>query len=351
MSSMSSKGKILVTGGAGFIGSHTVVQLIESGYDVLVIDDFSNSHPEVMESIHKITGVMPVMESFDLCDRDATLRFFKKHQPDAVIHFAAKKLVGESVQEPLRYYSVNLNSLINVVEASLASGCHKLVFSSSCTVYGQPDMNPVSESAPLKKAESPYGNTKRICEEILADVTRVRPFAVVSLRYFNPVGAHDSALIGEYPLGAPSNLMPVLTQTAIGKRESFQVFGNDYNTPDGTCIRDYIHVVDLANAHVAAIEKLNGHDMINRVSFYNIGTGNGVSVKDMVETFERVNQLKLNYQYTSRRPGDVEQVWADNAKAVSELGWSARLGLEDMVRSAWSWEQNLSKMESKEVRS
>lgn len=347
---MTSKGKILVTGGAGFIGSHTVVQLIESGYEVLIIDDLSNSHPEVIDAIRKITGVSPVFESFDLCNRELTSRFFMQHQPDAVIHFAAKKLVGESVQEPLKYYTVNLTSLINVVEASLANGCHKLVFSSSCTVYGQPDTNPVSESAPLKKAESPYGNTKRICEDILSDVVQVRPYAVVSLRYFNPVGAHESALIGEYPLGAPSNLMPVLTQTAIGKRDSFQIFGNDYNTPDGTCIRDYIHVVDLANAHVAAIEKLNGAEMMNQINFYNIGTGNGVSVKDMVETFENVNQLKLNYRYASRRPGDVEQVWAENAKATSELGWHARFGLKDMVRSAWNWELNLSKMQNKEVR-
>lgn len=347
---MTSKGKILVTGGAGFIGSHTVVQLIESGYEVLIIDDLSNSHPEVMDAIRKITGVSPVFESFDLCNRELTSHFFKQHKPDAVIHFAAKKLVGESVQEPLKYYTVNLSSLINVVEASLANGCHKLVFSSSCTVYGQPDTNPVSESAPLKKAESPYGNTKRICEDILSDVVQVRPYAVVSLRYFNPVGAHESALIGEYPLGAPSNLMPVLTQTAIGKRDSFQIFGNDYNTPDGTCIRDYIHVVDLANAHVAAIEKLNRAEMMNQINFYNIGTGNGVSVKDMVETFENVNQLKLNYRYASRRPGDVEQVWAENAKAISELGWHARFGLEDMVRSAWNWELNLSKMQNKEVR-
>lgn len=347
---MSSKGKILVTGGTGFIGSHTVVQLIESGYEVLVIDDLSNSHLEVIDAIRKITGVSPVFESFDLCNRELTSRFFMQHQPDAVIHFAAKKLVGESVQEPLKYYTVNLTSLINVVEASLANGCHKLVFSSSCTVYGQPDTNPVSESAPLKKAESPYGNTKRICEDILSDVVQVRPYAVVSLRYFNPVGAHESALIGEYPLGAPSNLMPVLTQTAIGKRDSFQIFGNDYNTPDGTCIRDYIHVVDLANAHVAAIEKLNGAEMMNQINFYNIGTGNGVSVKDMVETFENVNQLKLNYRYASRRPGDVEQVWAENAKATSELGWHARFGLKDMVRSAWNWELNLSKMQNKEVR-
>lgn len=342
---MAGKQKILVTGGTGFIGSHTVVQLINSGFEVLIVDDLSNSRVEVLDSIRKITGVAPLFECFDLCDFDTTNNFFAKYKPDAVIHFAAKKAVGESVQLPLLYYRTNLVSLMNIMEASMANGCHKMVFSSSCTVYGQPDVNPVGESAPLQKAESPYGNTKKICEEMLSDFAKVNPFGVISLRYFNPVGAHESALIGEYPLGPPSNLMPVLTQTAIGKRSSFQIFGNDYNTPDGTCIRDYIHVVDLANAHVAAIEKLKTESLVNQISYYNIGTGNGVSVKEMVDAFERTNDLKLNYTYASRRPGDIEQVWADNTKAVAELGWSAKHDLEDMVRSAWKWECNVKVMD------
>jgi len=335
--------KVLVTGGTGFIGSHTVVQLITSGYNVVVVDDLSNSRAEVIDAIEEITGIRPVFEIHDLCHFEGTKRIFEKHHPDAVIHFAAKKLVGESVERPLLYYRVNLESMLNVIDAAFAFGCNKIVFSSSCTVYGQPDSNPVNENAPLKKAESPYGNTKQICEEILSDASNSSQLNVVSLRYFNPVGAHESALIGEYPLGAPSNLMPVLTQAAIGKRASFHIFGSDYNTPDGTCIRDYIHVVDLAEAHVAAISYMTALTGNGNFRAFNIGTGHGVSVKEMVETFERINNLKLSYTISGRRPGDVEQVWADNRLATEELKWVPRLGLESMVSSAWKWEIHLSR--------
>lgn len=338
---MKNQRTILVTGGTGFIGSHTVVQLMQSGYRVHVVDDLSNSHEHVIDAIKQITGVRPGFSCFDLCDANLTEALFNELKPHAVIHFAAKKLVGESVENPLLYYKTNLQSLVNVVEAAIKHRCENFVFSSSCTVYGQPDSNPVSEQSPLKKAESPYGNTKRICEEILQDTVKAYPLKVISLRYFNPVGAHSSALIGEYPIGAPSNLMPVLTQTAIGKRASFSIFGDDYHTPDGTCIRDYIHVVDLADAHVAAIDLLFGKQEHSCYLIYNIGTGSGVSVKQMVHTFEKINGLKLNYQVVSRRAGDVEQVWADNARAVQELGWMPKLGLEQMVASAWKWEQQL----------
>ena len=338
---MSTTAKILVTGGAGFIGSHTVVELISKGYEVIIADDFSNSHQEVIDSIQQITGVRPHVCSDDLRDHDAVSAIFRQHRPDAVIHFAAKKLVGESVEKPLHYYRSNLLSLLNVVESALETDCRRIVFSSSCTVYGQPEVLPVSEKSPLKKAESPYGNTKKIAEDILEDTAHVTALKAVSLRYFNPVGAHESALIGEYPLGAPSNLMPVMTQTAIGKRKSFSIFGTDYNTNDGTCIRDYIHVTDLALAHVAAIDRLFSTEGQGSYEVFNIGTGKGISVKEMVDAFEKVNNLKMKYDITARRPGDVEQVWADTQKANSVLGWKANRSLEEMVASAWKWEQHL----------
>jgi len=336
-----SRKKILVTGGAGFIGSHTVVELISGGYDVIIADDLSNSRPEVIDSIETITKVKPAFVKIDLCDRSKTLELFEKHKPDAVIHFAAKKLVGESVEQPLLYYRTNIVSLINILESMQVNNCAGLVFSSSCTVYGQPDVLPVEETSPLKKPESPYGNTKRIAEEILTDVSAVSDLKVISLRYFNPVGAHESALIGEYPLGAPSNLMPVLTQSAIGKRGSFAVFGNDYNTPDGTCIRDYIHVTDLAIAHVVAIGRLLSRADSPAFEVFNIGTGKGVTVFEIIDRFSKVNKLNLDYTVTSRRPGDVEQVWADTRKANSVLGWKAVRNLDDMVASAWEWEKKL----------
>ncbi len=338
------KKKIIVTGGAGFIGSHTVVELLNRDFDVMILDDLSNSHKEVISSIGKITSRQPAFHQVDLCNKELTLQKFSEYKPDAIIHFAAKKLVGESVEKPLLYYGTNIISLINVVEAAAANQCNNLVFSSSCTVYGQPQSLPVDENEPLKKPESPYGNTKKISEEILSDYSMVNPFRVISLRYFNPVGAHESALIGEYPLGTPSNLMPVLTQSAIGKRGPFQVFGNDYNTPDGSCIRDYIHVVDLAEAHVAAIQHLLKSTAGSSFEVFNVGTGTGISVFEIIKCFEEVNGLKLNYSVAARRPGDVEQVWANTERANKSLGWKAKKGLDEMVSSAWKWEQHLSKL-------
>jgi UDP-glucose 4-epimerase len=338
-------GKILVTGGAGFIGSHTVVELIKKGYEVIIVDDLSNSHEEVISAIKKITGVLPLFIKADLTDRDKTVEIFQQYSPAAVIHFAAKKMVGESVEKPLLYYRTNLDSLMNVIECCIEFNCSKLVFSSSCTVYGQPDELPVKETTPLKSAESPYGNTKKISEDILSDVAQSSPLRVIALRYFNPVGAHDSALIGEYPIGAPGNLMPILTQTAIGKRQSFSIFGDDYNTPDGTCIRDYIHVVDLADAHVMAITRLENIDANYEV--FNIGTGNGISVLEMVKSFEKVNSIKLNYTISERRKGDIEKVWADTKKANELLGWKALKTLPEMVSSAWAWEKQLASIQNK----
>ncbi len=335
------KEKILVTGGAGFIGSHTVVELITRGYEVVVADNFSNSRIEVIDAIGQICGIKPAFINIDLCNASQTRELFLNHHFDAVIHFAAKKLVGESVEQPLLYYRNNLESLINVAEAAMQTGCSNFVFSSSCTVYGQPDKLPVTETAPLKKAESPYGNTKKIAENILEDISKISTLRTISLRYFNPVGAHSTALIGEYPLSAPSNLIPVLTQVAIGKRVSFQVFGNDYNTPDGSCIRDYIHVTDVAVAHVSAIERLLSNKLQSNFEFFNLGTGVGISVFEIISRFEKVNNIKLNYSVAPRRHGDVEQVWADTSLANTVLGWKASLNLDDMVSSAWAWEKAL----------
>jgi UDP-glucose 4-epimerase len=339
-----SKTKVIVTGGAGFIGSHTVVELIGGGYDVVVIDNFSNAHDAVPAAIGKITGTVPLFERTDMCDRAAVREIFLRHRPDAVIHFAASKMVGESVENPLMYYYNNLVSLISLLEACSYSGCRQVVFSSSCTVYGQPDQLPVTEQAPLKKAESPYGNTKKIGEDILSDFIRVNPAHAISLRYFNPVGAHPSALIGEYPLGPPSNLMPVITQTAAGRRASFEVFGTDYQTSDGTCVRDYIHVCDVAAAHVAAIGRMRSGGMKRPFEIFNLGTGTGISVLEMIACFERVNNIKLNYSLAARRPGDVARVWADTSLANRELGWKALKSLEHMVADAWAWERRLSEM-------
>ncbi len=333
--------KVLVTGGVGFIGSHTVVELINQGYEVIIADDLSNSRPEVLDAIAEITSVKPAFYQIDLCDAVKTHELFQQCKPSAVIHFAAKKLVGESVENPLAYYYNNLVSLLNVINSALEVKCSHFVFSSSCTVYGQPDELPVSENAPRKDAESPYGNTKKIAEDILTDTVRVAPLKVASLRYFNPVGAHSSALIGEYPQGAPTNLMPVLTQAAIGKRPSFSVFGSDYNTPDGSCVRDYIHVVDIAAAHVSALKRLESFPSNSCMETFNLGTGKGVSVLEMINSFEKVNGLKLNYKIAPRRPGDVEKVWADTAKANTVLGWKAVKNLDEMVASAWAWEQKL----------
>ncbi len=336
--------KILVTGGTGYIGSHTVVELQNSGYEVCIIDNLSNSTIQILDQIEKISGIRPEFSEFDICDKAKLDQFFSSHHDiEGVIHFAAYKAVGESTEFPLKYYRNNLVSLMNLLEAMNSVQCRNLVFSSSCTVYGQPEELPVSENAPVQKAMSPYGNTKQISEEIITDVVHNGKTEAISLRYFNPIGAHPSALIGELPIGIPNNLVPFITQTAIGKRQQLKVFGDDYNTPDGSCIRDYIHVVDLAKAHVVAIERLLNKKTTHPFEVFNLGTGNGYSVLELVKTFEEVNEVKLNYIITDRRPGDVEQVWADTRKANEVLGWKAELGAEEMLRSAWEWEKNLKK--------
>ncbi len=332
--------KILVTGGMGYIGSHTVVELQNAGFEVVIVDDLSNSSADIRDAIAQITGIKPVLEVFDLIDKEKTQDFFKRHNDiKGVIHFAAKKAVGESVQKPLTYYRNNLESLINVLEGMNENNISNFVFSSSCTVYGQPDELPVSESAPIKKAESPYGNTKQISEDIIFDTIKVTDLKAIALRYFNPIGAHETALIGELPLGVPDNLLPYVTQTAIGIREKLNVFGEDYNTPDGTAIRDYIHVVDLAKAHVIAVQRMIDNEMKKDFEVFNLGTGNGFSVLEVIKSFEKVTGLKLNYQIVGRRAGDVEQVWADSSFSNKELGWKAEKGLDEMTGSAWMWEQ------------
>jgi UDP-glucose 4-epimerase len=334
---------ILVTGGTGYIGSHTVVELLEKGYHPVIADNLSNSREEVLDSIKQITGKRVPFLKIDLCDKKETEKIFSAYQIDATIHFAAWKAVGESVEEPLKYYRNNLLSLINLLEIYQERKLDNFVFSSSCSVYGQGDKLPVTESTPLKKAESPYGNTKQIGEEIMEDTIKANKFNGIALRYFNPAGAHASALIGEYPLQPPTNLVPVITQTAIGKRESVIVHGNDYNTSDGTCIRDYVHVVDIAKAHVAAIERLMYRKNKSPFEIFNLGSGNGNTVLEAIKAFEKVSGNKLNYKIGPRRSGDVEKVWADTTKANKELGWSCGLNLEDIMRSAWQWEMKLNK--------
>lgn len=337
------KKKVLVTGGTGYIGSHTCVALQENGYEVFIVDDLSNSSQDVVDKIASITGVKPHFTKLDLSDKSSLLSFFSSHKDiDAVIHFAALKAVGESTTIPLKYYRTNINGLVNLLEAMDSIGCNKLVFSSSCTVYGQPDELPVKEDSPIKPAMSPYGNTKRVCEEIIKDYSLVSSIKSILLRYFNPIGAHHSALIGELPLGVPNNLVPYLTQTAIGKRESLSVFGSDYNTKDGTGIRDYIHVVDLAEAHVFALKRLEQEKTDDNVEVFNLGTGEGYSVLDIIKTFERVTGVKVNYKIVDRRPGDIEKVWANSSKANKVLGWKAKYGLDEMLLSAWNWEKKFS---------
>jgi len=331
--------KILITGGLGYIGSHTVVELINAGYEPLIVDDLSNSNARITEQISKIVGFKPAFSQFDLCDGKKVAELSAAH-PDiaGIIHFAAFKAVGESVQKPLKYYHNNLLSLLNLLSAFSGKSVN-FVFSSSCTVYGQPDKLPVNEEAPIKPAQSPYGNTKQIAEEILRDAVNAgETKKVVSLRYFNPVGAHESALIGELPLGVPQNLVPFITQTAIGKRKKVTVFGNDYHTKDGTCVRDYIHVVDLAKAHVAAL-KLMAQDSFTGYDVFNIGTGQGNSVLEIITAFERATGVKLNYEIGPRRSGDVEQVWGDVSKAAKHLHWAAELTIDTMMSSAWEWEK------------
>ena len=332
--------KILVTGGTGYIGSHTVVELFNAGYEVIAVDDFSNSDPKILDQIEKISGKKPIFVKLDLCDEQKVKEFAATHKDiDGIIHFAAFKAVGESVQKPLAYYRNNFYSLINILTAFNSN--IKLVFSSSCTVYGQPDALPVTEAAPVKRAESPYGNTKQIAEEMLKEACAVTPdLKVIALRYFNPVGAHASALIGELPIGVPQNLVPFITQSAIGKRGPITVFGSDYNTPDGSAVRDYIHVVDLAKAHVAAIERLQSEAGDN-YEVFNIGTGKGSSVLEIITAFEKSTGEKLNYTIGDRRDGDVEQTYGDVSKSKDILNWEAELGIEEMMSSAWNWEKYL----------
>ena len=341
--------KILVTGGLGFIGSHTAVELQNEGFEVVIIDDLSNSSEAMLDGIVAITGQRPVFEKFDLCDKAKARNFFARHKDiEGVIHFAASKAVGESVANPLLYYENNLGVLINLLQELCKKQQAGFIFSSSCTVYGQADKLPISEDAPVKPAASPYGNTKQVGEEIIRDVCRATPrLAAISLRYFNPIGAHPSLAIGELPLGAPQNLLPFITQTAIGLRKQLAVFGDDYATPDGTCIRDYIHVVDLARAHVAALQRLVNHENRESLEVFNLGTGKGNSVLEVIRSFERVSGKKLNYRIAPRRAGDVPQAWADTGKANAVLGWKARFSLDEAVKSAWDWEKKIRKTEKK----
>lgn len=331
--------KILVTGGTGYIGSHTVVELQAKGYDVVIVDNLSNSHIDVLDQIEKISGKRPHFEQFDLIDQEKTKDFFSRHADiSGIIHFAAFKAVGESVQDPLMYYRNNLFSLVNILQNIKDQHIENLVFSSSCTVYGQPEILPVAEDAPIQMAMSPYGNTKQISEEVIQDTAKISDLHAVLLRYFNPIGAHESALIGELPIGVPNNLVPFITQTAIGIRKQLSVFGEDYNTPDGTAIRDYIHVVDLAKAHVIAVDRMIHKNQKKQVEIFNLGTGNGFSVLEVIKSFDKVSKQKLNYKIVDRRPGDVEKVFADTKFANDELGWKAEKSLDEMMLSAWNWE-------------
>ncbi len=343
------KAKVVVTGGTGYIGSHTLVELIEKGYEVVVIDNLNNSYANTLQQVKEITGKLPQFYCFDLCDKNALSQFFEQEKNiDAIIHFAALKAVGESVDNPLLYYHNNIVSLIYLLEAMKVNQINHLVFSSSCTVYGQPDKLPVSENAPLKLPESPYGKTKQIAEQIIADVCFTSPLQVISLRYFNPIGAHESALIGEFPIGAPNNLVPMITQTAVGIREKLLVFGSDYDTKDGSCVRDYIHVVDIAQAHVIAIERLIQQKNKKNYEVFNLGTGHGYTVLETIQTFENVTGVKLNYEITGRRSGDVEKVYADTQWANKELGWKAQRNLDNMLQTAWNWQLKLNELNMKQ---
>ena len=339
------KQTILVTGGTGFIGSHTTVELQQAGYEVVIVDNLSNSKLEVLDGIEKITGIRPAFEQVDLRDAEATENVFKKYPKiEGIIHFAASKAVGESVEKPLLYYRNNIVSLINLLELMPKYDVKGIIFSSSCTVYGQPTEEnlPVTEKAPIQKALSPYGNTKQINEEIIQDyIHSGAPIKSIILRYFNPIGAHPSAFIGELPNGVPMNLIPFVTQTAIGIRKELKIFGNDYNTPDGTCIRDYIYVVDLAKAHVKAMERVLEHPETDKVEVFNIGTGRGLSTLEVVEGFEKATGVKLPWSFASRREGDIEKVWGDVSKANKVLGWKAETPTEEVLASAWRWQKKL----------
>lgn len=339
---MESNRTVLISGGAGYIGSHTAVELIEAGYDVVIIDNLSNSEKEAVEGIGKITGTQPCFEIVDTCDLESLRKVFGKYSFDSVIHFAAYKAVGESMTEPLMYYRNNLVSFMNIVGLMKEYGRPNILFSSSATVYGEADHLPVTESTPRQEAASPYGNTKQIAEDILHDCCRAYGgMRGIALRYFNPIGAHPSALIGELPRGVPNNLVPFITQTAAGIRKELSIFGDDYDTPDGTCLRDYIDVVDLARAHVAAVRRMTGGEMGDAYEIFNIGTGRPVSVLELVETFERVNGVEVPRRITARRSGDVPAVWADTSLANNTLGWKAERTLEETLRSAWNWEKHV----------
>ncbi len=354
----------MVTGGVGFIGSHTVVELIAAGFDVVIVDDLSNSELSMLDGVRKITGVEVPFEQVDCCDREALKRVFERYEFSSAIHFAASKAVGESVEQPLKYYRNNLVSFLNVVELMRDFGRPNILFSSSCTVYGEPDAQPVTEQTPRKPAASPYGNTKQICEDILRDAVNASHGAAsgpaslqsrdsapstlatalkgIALRYFNPIGAHPSGLIGELPRGVPQNLLPYVTQTAAGIRECLSIFGNDYPTPDGTCIRDYIDVIDLARAHIAALRRMLGNEhMKTSYEVFNVGTGRGVSVLELVNGFEHANGVKVCHKFAPRRPGDITAIWADPSLANHELGWHAERPLEETLRSTWLWQQSL----------
>lgn len=337
--------RILVTGGTGYIGSHTVVCLMQQGYDVVIVDNLSNSNIEVLNGIEKIVGRKPDFENLDCMDYPNMNRLFSQYTDiEAVIHFAASKAVGESVEKPLLYYRNNIGSLVTLLELMLAHGVQNIVFSSSCTVYGQPDAKhlPVDETAPIQKALSPYGNTKQINEEIIQDTCHANAnLHATILRYFNPIGAHPSAEIGELPNGVPNNLLPFVTQTASGLREKLRVFGDDYNTPDGSCIRDYIYVMDLAKAHVQAVERMLAQKATDQVEIFNLGTGRGLSVLEILNTFIKVTGVHLKYEIVGRREGDIEQVWANPKKANEVLGWKADTPVEEVLLSAWNWEKKL----------
>lgn len=334
--------KVLVTGGLGFIGSHTVVELQKEGFEVVLVDNLSNSSIEVLEGIIRITNQKPIFEQLDLREKKDVDSLFKKYTDiKGVIHFAASKAVGESVENPLLYYENNINSLVYLLQQMQEKKDSFFIFSSSCTVYGQADIMPITEEFPIQKAMSPYGNTKQIGEEIIIDVAKVSSINAVLLRYFNPIGAHESIEIGELPIGVPQNLVPFITQTAIGVRPELSVYGNDYPTPDGTCIRDYIHVVDLAKAHVKALQRLISKQNSEKVEIFNLGTGKGSSVLEVIQAFEKVSNQKLPYKITNRRAGDVTEAFADTTRANEILGWKAELTLEQGLLSAWQWEQKI----------
>lgn len=334
--------KILVTGGLGFIGSHTVVELQKKGYDVIIVDDLSNASIEVLEGIEGITDKRPDFVKLDLREVTGVQKLFTDYKDIiGVIHFAASKAVGESVEKPLMYYENNIVPLLNILKELDKKDKSHFIFSSSCTVYGQAAVMPITEEAPIQVALSPYGNTKQIGEEIITDTAKVNSMSAILLRYFNPVGAHESALIGELPLGVPQNLIPFITQTAIGLRKELSVFGDDYNTPDGTCIRDYIHVVDLAKAHVTALDRLMNGENVDKVETFNVGTGKGSSVLEVIKAFEKVSDTKLAYKIVDRREGDITEAYAGTNKVNEVLGWKAELSLEDALASAWKWEQKV----------